>query len=107
MTRNSSQTLADPSSLFDGTAAGDSVTLTARGMTGTAIPSVGGPHLAVGERYLVGGDEGRGGRLRASLGRDTPEARPTAAGDAAPESVGRRWRWLPRGQVQEDCAVGT
>lgn len=37
--------------------AGDSVTLTATGMTGTAITSSGGPNLAVGERYLVAGEE--------------------------------------------------
>ena len=74
--RYSPQTLADRSFSFDGTvsaiagdevtfrvghwfkgAAGDSVTLTATGMTGTAITSVGGPHLAVGERYLVAGED--------------------------------------------------
>jgi hypothetical protein len=74
--RYSPQTLADRSFSFDGTvdsiagdevtfrvghwfkgAAGDSVTLTATGMTGTAITSVGGPHLEVGERYLVAGEE--------------------------------------------------
>jgi hypothetical protein len=38
-------------------AADDSVTLTATGMTGTAITSAGGPHLAVGERYLVAGED--------------------------------------------------
>jgi hypothetical protein len=35
----------------------DSVTLTATGMTGTAITSAGGPHLVVGERYLVAGED--------------------------------------------------
>ncbi len=38
-------------------AAGDSVTLTATGMTGTAITSAGGPNLAIGKRYLVAGEE--------------------------------------------------
>jgi hypothetical protein len=33
------------------------VTLTAMGMTGTAITSAGGPNLAVGSRYLVAGDD--------------------------------------------------
>ncbi len=33
-----------------------SVTLTATGMTGTSITSVGGPNLAEGERYLIAGD---------------------------------------------------
>jgi len=37
---------------------GDEITLTASGMTGTAITSAGGPTLAVGERYLVAGDGG-------------------------------------------------
>ena len=41
---------------YKGTA-GDSITLTAIGMTGTAITSAGGPNLAVGERYLVAGEE--------------------------------------------------
>lgn len=41
---------------YKGTA-GDSVTLTAIGMTGTAITSAGVPNLAVGERYLVAGEE--------------------------------------------------
>ncbi|MDQ2966384.1 MAG: hypothetical protein M3R57_11100 [Chloroflexota bacterium] len=36
---------------------GESVTLTAAGMTGTAITSAGGPNLAVGERYLVAGED--------------------------------------------------
>lgn len=36
---------------------GATVTLTAIGMTGTAITSAGGPNLAVGERYLVAGDD--------------------------------------------------
>lgn len=35
----------------------DEVTLTATGMTGTSITSAGGPNLAVGERYLVAGDD--------------------------------------------------
>jgi hypothetical protein len=34
-----------------------SVTLTATGMTGSAITSIGGPKLAIGERYLVAGEE--------------------------------------------------
>ena len=34
-----------------------SITLTASGMTGTSVTSAGGPNLAVGERYLVAGDE--------------------------------------------------
>ena len=38
-------------------AAGGSITLDAPGMTGTAITSAGGPNLAVGERYLVAGDD--------------------------------------------------
>jgi hypothetical protein len=38
-------------------AAGASVTLEAPGMTGTAITSIGGPNLAVGERYLVAGED--------------------------------------------------
>jgi len=38
-------------------AAGGTVTLDAPGMTGTAITSAGGPNLAVGERYLVAGDD--------------------------------------------------
>ncbi|MCY7417302.1 MAG: hypothetical protein LH650_02185 [Chloroflexi bacterium] len=38
-------------------AAADTVTLTATGMTGTAITSAGGPHRAVGERYLVAGED--------------------------------------------------
>ena len=41
--------------LFKGDSPG-SVTLTATGMTGTAITSAGGPNLAVGDRYLVAGD---------------------------------------------------
>ncbi len=36
---------------------GETVTLTATGMTGTAITSAAGPNLAVGERYLVAGEE--------------------------------------------------
>ena len=36
---------------------GASVTLTAAGMTGTSITSAGGPNLAVGDRYLVAGDD--------------------------------------------------
>lgn len=36
---------------------GDQVTLTATGMTGSAITSAGGPNLAEGERYLVAGDD--------------------------------------------------
>jgi len=35
---------------------GDSVRLTAAGMTGTAITSAGGPNLSMGARYLVAGD---------------------------------------------------
>ncbi|MBA2720902.1 MAG: hypothetical protein H0U52_16920 [Chloroflexi bacterium] len=38
-------------------AAETSITLDAAGMTGTAITSAGGPNLAVGERYLVAGDD--------------------------------------------------
>lgn len=41
---------------FRGTS-GSEVTLTATGMTGTAITSAGGPALAVGSRYLVAGDD--------------------------------------------------
>ncbi len=37
-------------------AGGGTVTLTATGMTATAITSAGGPTLTVGERYLVAGD---------------------------------------------------
>ena len=37
--------------------AGASVTLTAIGMTGTAITSAGGPNLVVGGRYLVAGED--------------------------------------------------
>lgn len=37
--------------------AGGTITLDAPGMTGTAITSAGGPNLAVGERYLVAGDD--------------------------------------------------
>ena len=33
------------------------VTLTAGGMTGAAITSAGGPHLEVGARYLVAGED--------------------------------------------------
>ena len=33
------------------------VTLSATGMTGTTITSAGGPNLALGERYLVAGDD--------------------------------------------------
>ena len=36
---------------------GATVTLTATGMTGTTITSAGGPNLAVGQRYLVAGDD--------------------------------------------------
>jgi hypothetical protein len=36
---------------------GDSITLTATGMTGTSITSAGGPSLSEGERYLVAGDD--------------------------------------------------
>ena len=36
---------------------GASITLDAAGMTGTTITSAGGPNLAVGERYLVAGDD--------------------------------------------------
>lgn len=36
---------------------GATVTLDAPGMTGTAITSADGPNLAVGERYLVAGDD--------------------------------------------------
>lgn len=35
----------------------ETVTLTASGMTGTAVTSAGGPNLAVGERYLVAGED--------------------------------------------------
>ena len=38
-------------------ASGSSVTLDASGMTGTSITSAGGPTLAVGNRYLVAGDD--------------------------------------------------
>ena len=38
-------------------AAGPTITLDAPGMTGTTITSAGGPNLAVGERYLVAGDD--------------------------------------------------
>lgn len=74
--RYSPQTVAERAFSFDGTvakiagdevtfrvghwfkgAAADSVTLTATGMTGTAITSAGGPHLTVGERYLVAGED--------------------------------------------------
>jgi hypothetical protein len=41
---------------FKGTS-GESLTLTATGMTGTAITSAGGPNLALGERYLVAGED--------------------------------------------------
>ena len=69
-------TLANRSFAFDGTvsaingeqvtftvgtayrgAAGATITLDGPGMTGTAITSAGGPNLAVGERYLVAGDD--------------------------------------------------
>lgn len=69
-------TLAKRSFAFDGTVTGiagdkvtfkvnawykgtaeETVTLTATGMTGTAITSAGGPNLAVGSRYLVAGEE--------------------------------------------------
>ena len=36
---------------------GDQVTLTAEGMTGTTVTSAGGPNLAVGNRYLVAGND--------------------------------------------------
>lgn len=38
-------------------AGGGTITLDAPGMTGTAITSAGGPNLAVGQRYLVAGDD--------------------------------------------------
>jgi hypothetical protein len=38
-------------------AAGGTITLDAPGMTGTAITSAGGPNLAVGQRFLVAGDD--------------------------------------------------
>ncbi len=38
-------------------AVGGTITLDAPGMTGTTITSAGGPNLAVGERYLVAGDD--------------------------------------------------
>jgi len=38
-------------------AEGETVTLDAPGMTGTSITSAGGPNLAIGERYLVAGDD--------------------------------------------------
>lgn len=72
----SPQALADRSFAFDGTvdridgdevtfqvgrwfkgAARDTVTLTATGMTGTAITSAGGPNLSVGGRFLVAGED--------------------------------------------------
>ncbi len=72
----SSRTLAERSFAFDGTvtriggdevtfqvrhwfkgAARDTVTLTATGMTGTAITSTGGPNLSVGGRFLVAGED--------------------------------------------------
>jgi hypothetical protein len=37
--------------------AGPSITLTAQGMSGTSITSVGGPTLEVGGRYLVAGED--------------------------------------------------
>jgi hypothetical protein len=36
---------------------GKSITLKAPGMTGSAVTSAGGPSLAVGQRYLVAGDD--------------------------------------------------
>ncbi|MBA2382796.1 MAG: hypothetical protein H0V73_11865 [Chloroflexi bacterium] len=36
---------------------GSSTTLDAPGMTGTSITSAGGPNLAMGDRYLVAGDD--------------------------------------------------
>lgn len=42
---------------YRGVTAGASVTLTATGMTGTAITSAGGPTLSVGSRYLVAGED--------------------------------------------------
>ena len=70
------ETLANRDFAFDGTVttidgdqvafdvgesfAGDvtgTITLMASGMTGTSVTSAGGPNLAVGERYLVAGDE--------------------------------------------------
>lgn len=69
-------TLANRSFAFDGTvsaisgeqvtftvtkayrgAGGGTITLDALGMTGTTITSAGGPNLAIGERYLVAGDD--------------------------------------------------
>lgn len=41
---------------FSGDGAGE-VTLTASGMTGTAVTSAGGPSLVAGQRYLVAGDD--------------------------------------------------
>ena len=38
-------------------ASGGTITLDAPGMTGTAITSAGGPNLAVGQRYLIAGDD--------------------------------------------------
>jgi hypothetical protein len=38
-------------------AADGTITLEAPGMTGTAITSAGGPNLALGQRYLVAGDD--------------------------------------------------
>lgn len=38
-------------------ASGGTITLDAPGMTGATITSAGGPNLAVGERYLVAGDD--------------------------------------------------
>jgi hypothetical protein len=46
----------DVAESFIGDVAG-SITLTAPGMTGTSVTSAGGPSLAVGERYLVAGDD--------------------------------------------------
>jgi hypothetical protein len=50
------QVTFDVGQSFAGDVAG-SITLTASGMTGTSVTSAGGPNLAVGERYLVAGDE--------------------------------------------------
>jgi len=53
---NGEQVTFTVSKAFRG-AAGATITLDAPGMTGTAITSAGGPNLAVGERYLVAGDD--------------------------------------------------
>ena len=49
------QVTFDVNEAFGGDLA-ETVTLTATGMTGTAVTSAGGPILVIGERYLVAGD---------------------------------------------------